>query len=293
KICWGPELIGSSGSFDRVWWVYMHPDTGDIWIARSDESFVYWEHRERLLFVPSGSTNPSLAFDSAGRYVVAVEFLPAGATQKEIWIYEYPYTGTGVRQIGYGERPLLFTDHNGITHLFYQHTSKEYICHRTSTDNFVAEICLLDTAGYYPLGIRQVDYPIAPPWYVQTRYIFFFGDGEGLPRYFLSKLVDRYVPEVVEVSDQISLLAEVPDVTWQGLEEITVEVFDEISLSAGIGIEWSGVEKITVEVFDEISLTASVGTSWVEIVTETVEISDEVELSTNLESILWLEVDEE
>ncbi|MDI9412080.1 MAG: hypothetical protein QM401_00685, partial [Bacillota bacterium] len=88
KICLGPERVGSSGFFDRVWWVYMDSKTGDIWIARSDKNYTRWEHRERLLFVPSGITNPSLAFDSACRYVVAVEFLPAGATQKEIWIYE-------------------------------------------------------------------------------------------------------------------------------------------------------------------------------------------------------------
>lgn len=192
RICWGPEYLGATGPHNRVWWSYSDPETGDIWVARSDSKFVEWEHRERLLFVPSGSTNPTLSFDENGNYILSVEFLPAGAEQKEIWLYEFPYSGDGIRRITLGDMPLLMRDWHGEHFLFYKTTNGD-IAYRRSSDSYETEVAFpYGDEGEVPLGARVPTYPVNDPYHIQFQNAIFYGDGQASPKYALTEIEDFY-----------------------------------------------------------------------------------------------------
>ena len=292
SVAMGPETLGTPGDLSRIWVAFTDQEKGEIYLARSDADWNQWEEYLQVIYAPSGSYQPSLTFDQDGWHRMAVTLVPAGEKIPEVWLIEPPYSGDGIRRLALGEYPKIFQDYWGNIWVFYYKPDVGAIYSKSSKDNFVAEICLLDTAGYYPLGIRQVDYPIAPPWYIQTRYILFFGDGEGLPRYFLSEVVDRYVPEVVEITEQIGLVAEIPDATWQGLEKVTVEITEELILSAGTTVAWQGIEKVTVEITDGLTLATTVASTWIKIEKEVVEIEENLILTGEINSLLWVEVEE-
>ena len=189
KICWGPSKIGSKTVRNRIWNAFQHEETGDIWVRRSNQHLTKWDHQERLLFVPSGSTRPTIAFDQNANYVLAVEFLPAGATQKEIWIYEYPYSGAGIRRIVDGQHPLLVNDRHGEIILFYQTADKKQVEYRRAQNFEQAEIApATDLEEPFPAGFRLILKEYAN--YLEYRHAFFTREeGDSLPRYWLTRRV--------------------------------------------------------------------------------------------------------
>ncbi len=193
RICWGPSRLGRKGVQDRVWWSYSDPETGDIWVAKSDNNFTYWEERQRLLFVPSGSTNPSVVFDNDGRYIIAVEFLPAGATQKEIWLYESPYSGAGIRQITFGQYPILAKDVYGEIFLFYQAVDGNRVLYRKSSEAFGAEHGFATSNNeLLPKGFRIHHTEKTPYHDIYKHLMFYQVGGEALPRYKMGPPIDFY-----------------------------------------------------------------------------------------------------
>lgn len=193
RICWGPSRLGSKGAHDRVWWSYSDPETGDIWVAKSDKNFMYWEERQRLLFVPSGSTNPSVVFDNDGRYIVAVEFLPAGSEQKEIWLYEPPYSGNGIRRIVDGQYPILVRDVYGEIFLFYQAVGGEQIFYRKSSEDFGVDYSFESSESeLFPRGFR-IHHVEVSPYHDKYRHLMFYRQGnDEFPSYKMTEFVDFY-----------------------------------------------------------------------------------------------------
>lgn len=193
RICWGPSRVGSKGVQDRVWWSYSDPETGDIWVAKSDKDFTHWEERQRLLFVPSGSTNPSVVFDNDGRYIVVAEFLPAGSEQKEIWLYEPPYSGYGIRRIVDGQYPVLVRDIYGEIFLFYQAVDRNRILYRKSSEAFAVEHNFETSNNeLFPRGFR-IHHTERSPYHDIYKYLMFYrAGGEELPRYKMSHPIDVY-----------------------------------------------------------------------------------------------------
>lgn len=216
RICWGPSKLGSEGAQDRVWWSYSDPATGDIWVAKSDKNFTYWEERQRLLFVPSGSTNPSVVFDNDGRYIVAVEFLPAGSEQKEIWLYEPPYSGAGIRRVAQGQYPVLAKDIHGEIFLFYQAVDGGQILYRKSSEAFVVEH-VFETSDneLFPRGFRIHHTERSPYHDIYKHLMFYQVNGEVLPRYKMSRPIDFYT---------VGLDLYITDSRGRGISGVHVEI---------------------------------------------------------------------
>ncbi len=224
---------------DRVWWSYSDPETGDIWVAKSDKNFIRWEERQRLLFVPSGSTNPSVIFDSQGRYIIAVEFLPAGSDQKEIWLYEPPYSGTGIRQITQGQYPVLAKDIHGEVFLFYQTADMSQILYRKSSDNFNIDYPFESSEDekLQPRGFRVVTKQISS---IHQRYahLMFYQEGEGeLPLYKMTRPID-----LVKIKQTAPLYTNFgqPSLEWE-----VIKYVDLLAKAGGLhtsfgelGLEW-------------------------------------------------------
>ena len=228
RICWGPSRLGSKGVHDRVWWSYSDPETGDIWVAKSDKNFMYWEERQRLLFVPSGSTNPSVVFDNDGRYVVAVEFLPAGSEQKEIWLYEPPYSGVGIRQITFGQYPILTKGGDGEIYLFYQSPDLLQLLYRKKSDDFTAVYIFEESeVPLMPSGFR-VPTTILTDYHQRYHHIMFYQEGEeGLLKYKMSTPTDLYT---------VGLDLFVTDLQGRGISGVHVEIGGQFAVTAGDGL---------------------------------------------------------
>lgn len=216
RICWGPSRLGSKGVQDRVWWSYSDPETGDIWVAKSDKNFMYWEERQRLLFVPSGSTNPSVVFDNDGRYIVAVEFLPAGSDQKEIWLYEPPYSGAGIRRVAQGQYPVLAKDVHGEIFLFYQAADGDQILYLKSSETFVVEHDFETSDNeLLPRGFRIYHKEVSP-YHDKYRYLMFYRQGnDEFPSYKMTEFVDVYT---------VGLDLYIFDLQGRGISGVRVEI---------------------------------------------------------------------
>lgn len=216
RICWGPSRLGRKGVHDRVWWSYTDPETGDIWVAKSDKNFMYWEEHQRLLFVPSGSTNPSMIFNDDGHYTIAVEFLPAGATQEEIWIYEPPYSGAGIRQIAQGQYPVLGKDVHGEIFLFYQAVDGGQILYRKSSEAFTVEHNFETSDNeLLPRGFRIYHKEVSPYHDTYKHLMFYQVSGEDLPRYKMSAPTDFYT---------VGLDLYITDSQGRGISGVRVEI---------------------------------------------------------------------
>jgi len=215
KVTVGPAVIGTVGDISRLWATYRDED-GDIYVARSDEDWGRWEYTERITESPIGSTNPSIAFDQDGNWVVAVEYLPAGATQKEIWLIDYPYDENNVNKTADGQYPVLGNDIDGVVYLFYQSTDTTEILYRKSDEDYDTAHTLpySSQVDMYPKGYRLVHEPITQ-FHDKYIYVIFFDD--GTLRYYRSEDDDRYTVGIdLLVVNPNGIPAELTDVVFGG-----------------------------------------------------------------------------
>ncbi|HHV42120.1 MAG TPA: hypothetical protein GXX72_04655 [Clostridiaceae bacterium] len=183
------DIAEDSGG--QIWVVYRAND-GDIWLASPNLELNDWVFHERILYVPSGSTNPTITFDEEDRHLIACEFLPAGAEQKEIWLYQPPYSGDGIKKIADGEHPLLARNFHNELFLFYQ-TPEGEIYYRRSGDNFVSDTLFIDAVeGDLPVGFRIPLFPVNPPYHMKYQHALFYGDNIEPPRYSLTEKGDVF-----------------------------------------------------------------------------------------------------
>jgi hypothetical protein len=218
-----PDEIGMAvDSKDNLWITYRAND-GAIYLARANDTIDGWVYHEQLLYVPSGSTYPTIAFDNNDRHVIAVEFLPAGSDQKEIWLYEPPYSGDGVRRIADGQYPVLAKDQQGIIHLFYQVADQTEIGHRTSGDNFAPGVIVPenDLEYPYPAGFRTIMNQYKS--YLEYKYILFSNQvGNVLPRYSMTNYT-----AVSKNDSSISAMTSIGGLQWEFYAfYVTIELRD-------------------------------------------------------------------
>lgn len=198
-----PDEIGVAlDSKDNLWVVYRAND-GAIYLARANEELNDWVHHEMLIYVPSGSTYPTLEFSDSDQHVIAIEFLPAGSEQKEIWLYEPPYSGEGVRKIVNGQHPLLVKDVQDELYLFYQSPDGAEMYYRRKSEDFSLDHHVDGTTeGILPLGFRLYHQEISP-YHDQYRNLLFYKIGDiELPRYKMSSIIDLYTVGVTFIVER-------------------------------------------------------------------------------------------
>src|SRR5690554_1248546 len=136
SVAMGPETLGTPGDLSRIWVAFTDQETGEIYLARSNADYNQWEEYLRIIYAPSGSYQPALEFEESGHYLMSVTLIPAGYTDPEIWLVRYPYSGDGIRRIGFGQGSRLGRNVYGEVFLFYQNLDKSQILYRKSSDNF-------------------------------------------------------------------------------------------------------------------------------------------------------------
>ena len=186
------EIDMAVDSKGKLWIIYRAND-GAIYLARANDTLDDWVYHERLLYVPSGSTYPTIVFDNNDRHVIAVEFLPAGSEQKEIWLYEPPYSGAGIRRIADGQHPIIARSANQDTFLFYQAADKNQVLYRKSSEEYSTDHMLGESEGeLLPRGFR-VHHENITPYHDRYKHLMFYqAEGETLPRYKMSSPVDVF-----------------------------------------------------------------------------------------------------
>ena len=187
-----PDEFGMALDSQGILWVVYRANDGAIYLAQANEALDDWISHNRVLYVPSGSTNPTIMFDKHGNHVIATEFLPAGSDQKEICLYDLPYSGTGIREIAQGQYPVLAKDVHGEIFLFYQTADQKQILYRKSSNNFTIDYPFesSEDEGLRPRGFRALIKQISP---IHQRYthLMFYQEGEGeLPLYKMTRPID-------------------------------------------------------------------------------------------------------
>jgi hypothetical protein len=209
------EIDMAVDSKGNLWIIYRAND-GAIYLARANDTLDDWVYHERLLYVPSGSTYPTIVFDNNDRHVIAAEFLPAGSEQKEIWLYEPPYAGDGIRRIVDGQYPTLAKDVHGERFLFYQAVDGDQVLYRKSSEAFAVEhdFETLDNE-VLPRSFRIYHKEVSPYHDIYKHLMFYQADGEALPRYKMSSPTDFYT---------VGLDLYITDSQGQGISGAIVEV---------------------------------------------------------------------
>ena len=197
-------------------WITYRANDGAIYLARANDTLDDWVYHEQLLYVPSGSTYPTIVFDNNDRHVIVAEFLPAGSEQKEIWIYEPPYSGDGVRRIVDGQYPVLAKDVHGEIFLFYQAADGDQVLYRKSSEAFAAEHDFETSDNeLFPRGFRIHHIEVSPYHDIYKHLMFYQADGEALPRYKMSSPTNFYT---------VGLDLYITDSQGQGISGVRVEI---------------------------------------------------------------------
>jgi hypothetical protein len=122
----------------RLWGVYQ-ASIGEIYLLKANEDLTGWDRNEQLAFAPTGSQKPTIEFNPAGHYEIAVEITIAGTGVKEIWLMSYPYEGSSIRKICDGSSPALVLNHNKELVLFYGDQKQTNIYYRLESENYSTE----------------------------------------------------------------------------------------------------------------------------------------------------------
>ena len=237
----GPEVVGTSGDTSRLWVVYRDKVDGAIYLARSNTDFTAWDYHTRMVRSPSGSSRPTLEFDSQGRLWISLELQPAGSLYKEIWLFQYPNVGSTLRFICQGDYPVLSKDEEGVFYLFYRATNG-VIYHRESNDNYDSEY-MVNAAGY-PLGFfNPLQSGIGGFVDLRTFILFYNTGNEVQPRYI--KTDDFYTGKPRE---ELIPSVNVGGISWvDNSFYVSFRVIDELTKAPleGARVVFKGIEKYT------------------------------------------------
>jgi hypothetical protein len=221
----------------KLFVVYKGADDA-IYLAVSNPERKDWISHERIFYVPSGASRPNIAL-SHGKPLVVAELVSAGTEQKEIWLYEPPYSGTGIRQITQGQYPVLAKDVHGEIFLFYQTADQKQILYRKSSDNFTIDYPFESSEDeeLQPRGFRAITEQISS---IHQRYthLMFYQEGEGeLPRYKMTRPID-----LVKIKQTKPLYTNFgqPSLEWEGIKyvDLLAKAGDLYTSFGEPGLEW-------------------------------------------------------
>lgn len=310
--CFGPEVIGDTTEInqdryhpysERLWVVWKN-NSGEMWLAKSNSDFTEFEWKQQLLFVPSGANNPTITFDENGNYVLAVDLIPPGLEESEIWLMEYPYRDAAVRKIGYGKRPKLFMDHTKDVLLFYHddETLQEntQIRYKSKSEGYVVEHTLpipiggiktVYTVRYYWYGPEQ------KPDYNMAALVVYKVQRERAARYILTSPIVTYpIESCLDVTENVGAFCGVLGISWYEppSSHIDVQLDENVGAYIGVmGIIWQQNLYLETNLEEIIGANVSVrDIVWREIIQISEELDETIGASITVRSILWVGVSE-
>jgi hypothetical protein len=293
SFCFGPAVQGDTTELqakrrytERIYAVYQAAD-GDYYMAKGNSTFTGWDSYERLVFVPSGAYNPSIAFDEQGYMAVAAEFNPAGA-EIELWLYSYPYEGDAIRSIVVGEyarTPFLFLDPDLDLLYFYGNSTE--LKYRAKSEGYATDHLL----------------PLTSEEHVQLETVRWFTQEDGFRRIISAYTLGnetklRYIHTHgmrAELYTEIeSAQAGLVGIAWElaVLEPLLAELVESESAQAGlVAITWEEVVTYNLSTSHSESEAAQAGLtaiSWVEIFKVSDSFEESESAQAGLVSILWV-----
>ena len=293
SFCFGPAVQGDTTELqakrrytERIYAVYQAAD-GDYYMAKGNSTFTGWDSYERLVFVPSGAYNPSIAFDEQGYMAVAAEFNPAGA-EIELWLYSYPYEGDAIRSIVVGEyarTPFLFLDPDLDLLYFYGNSTE--LKYRAKSEGYATDHLL----------------PLTSEEHVQLETVRWFTQEDGFRRIISAYTLGnetklRYIHTHgmrAELYTEIeSAQAGLVGIAWElaVLEPLLAELVESESAQAGlVTIAWEEVVTYNLSTSHSESEAAQAGLtaiSWVEIFKVSDSFEESESAQAGLVSILWV-----
>lgn len=293
SFCFGPATQGDTTELqtkrrytERIYAVYQAVD-GDYYMAKGNADFTDWDSYERLVFVPSGAYNPSIAFDEQGYMAVAAEFKPAGA-EIELWLYSYPYTGDAIRSIVVGEyarTPFLFLDPDLDLLYFYGNSTE--LKYRAKSENYATDHLL----------------PLSSEEHVQLETVRWFTQADGYRRIISAYTLGnetklRYIHthgmRTEVYAENESSEAGLVELLWEltVLEPLLAELDESESAQAGlVAVTWEEVVSYDISTSHSESESAQAGLtaiSWVEIFKVSDSFEESESAQAGLVSILWV-----
>jgi len=311
--CFGPAVIGDTTEInqdryhpysERLWVVWKN-NAGEMWMAKSNSDFTEFEWKQQLLFVPSGANNPTITFDENGNYVLAVDLIPPGLEESEIWLMEYPYRDAAVRRVAYGKRPKLFMDHTKDVLLFYHNddtiagdTQIKYIA---KSENYASEHILPVHIGgiktvysvrYYWYGPEQ------KPDYNMAALVAYKVQRERITRYLITTPLVTYPIEASlgddGLNDKVGAYCGVQGIIWDEAFDpyINISAHENVGAYCGVvGISWVLNTLVEVQLDENVEpIVAIRDIEWREIIFTTKQLDETVGASVGVRSILWVEV---
>lgn len=290
SFCFGPmndgdnsELLAKGRYTERLYAVYQATD-GDYYLAKGNADFTGWDSYERLVFVPSGAYHPNICFDEGGHFTVAAEFQPAGG-EIELWIYEYPYTGEGIREIVSGiycRTPVMFLDLDLDLLFFYGNSTN--IRYRVKSENYAIEHTLPVVSSKH-IGIEAIKWFNSGGIfnYIIVTYNF---EGESFIRYIITQGFGKvFLSEFSGGSFGCS------GITWESV--VNFDQFPEEFADSILGlteITWERVLVFTQSPAEFGASTVNLRTiTWVQITFVNTSKAESGNAQTGLVSILWIQ----
>lgn len=257
-FCWGPDEEGDNSDItgwmwrpyqSRVWMTFRDSQ-GQLRLAKSNKEHSGWDEIRPLVYAPSGSHFPSIAFDGDGLLAVAIELNPAqgpGGADSEVWFYHRGEIG----YVAHGTRPVLVrTVGNDLLCFYHTHPYEDdntVIRYRSWRDNWQTEYTL-PTEGVGPKRLLAVlpCYQVHDDWPYRSVHLaaFYQHQEEDLARYLVSELLQN---EPAIFLEEISPAWQ-PNVVWTDrLFTVTFIVTDvETGLAvAGAKVAFVGLEVLT------------------------------------------------
>ena len=295
SFCFGPAVQGDTTELqakrrytERIYAVYQAAD-GDYYMAKGNSTFTGWDSYERLVFVPSGAYNPSIAFDEQGYMAVAAEFNPAGA-EIELWLYSYPYEGDAIRSIVVGEyarTPFLFLDPDLDLLYFYGNSTE--LKYRAKSEGYATDHLL----------------PLTSEEHVQLETVRWFTQEDGFHRIISAYTLGnetklRYIHthgmRTESYAESEAAQAGLIAISWEEAINYNISTSHSESESAQaglVGITWEEFVTLYISTSHAESEAAQVGLtaiSWEEFITyyARTEHEESEAAQVGLVSILWV-----
>jgi hypothetical protein len=239
KIEYTTQDYGYNEYSGRLWGVYQ-ASIGEIYLLKANEELTGWDRNELLAFSPTGSQKPTIEFNPAGHYEIAVEITIAGTGVKEIWLMSYPYEGSSIRKICNGSSPTLVLNHNKELVLFYGDQEQTNIYYRLENESYNTEHSIdyifepertLDFINAFKIDEKEIvakPYPEFSPdpiEYSGKLIVFYKRDDDYKPyKYTITDELYRYVfkykePVLEPYFDDIinSIDIDVSNLTWEDM----------------------------------------------------------------------------